>query len=273
MVLILGKRPGIESTQINPLPTGQRPTPGSGSEVEAVCHVTRSCPGLCRDNLLVMGTQWNDKWLQHRRERRDPRRGHARYSISAEIELVVGGQQSKVVVVILERSVKIHPRLIQPASGRGIDQVLNQKAVVTDILDLRHEGIVLRDVVGVVERIRNRVLVGRCRFGVRVWWSKTYVFGNSIAEIPISTAFHISDQNSCRLPARLTIRTVSNQYPHDVLPITPQFSNKLEVEYRVVRNRNLNDGRADRGEIVRADHRPIRTYPEIELACHFGSDD
>ena len=70
--------------------------------------------------------------------------------------------------MVRPRSEQIVPGLIEPGAIGAVDHVLGEELVAALVLHLHHERVVLGAVVGVVERRRHRILVGRVRLAVRV---------------------------------------------------------------------------------------------------------
>ncbi len=158
----------VERAQARLLVGRQRPAPCAAGECERIGHLAGLRQRLRSHHLVVVRAQRLDV-----RSRRSGQRGNLRGIeildlAAAQLQPEVIGQHAEVRVVVRPRSEQIVPRLIQPRAIRAVDHVLGEELVVALVLHLQHERVVLGAVVGVVERRRNRILVGRIRFAVRV---------------------------------------------------------------------------------------------------------
>ena len=108
--------------------------------------------------------------------------------------------------MIRPRAEEIRPRLIQPRALGAVDEVPGEEGVVALVFHLEHERVVLGAVVGVVERRRNRILVGGIRFAVRVGRQRRHVLRDAGAERAIPGARRVADESPLIRVARSTLR-------------------------------------------------------------------
>ena len=92
----------IEPTQAELLTVAERAAPGAGREIEAIAKMPLTTGELRRHHPVIMGLDRMDVGTHRFGQRRDPLRRHLTDSILAEIDLEMVGEQSQVVVVILE---------------------------------------------------------------------------------------------------------------------------------------------------------------------------
>ena len=178
--------------------------------------------------------------------------------------------------MVLERGVAIHPSLIEAAPRLWIDKVIDHEFIVPNIFDLLHEFVVLRDIVGVVEWLGNRILVGRGGLAVGVGRGQLDILHDAIAEGAIAWALHIAKQCAGWLSASPAIGAVRDQDAGDVIPIAgqlglePEFKSGLVVPGRIVGELKLDRGRTCRDKIVRPETGFLRRLTQAQSRRRLG---
>ena len=258
-------RRAIEAAQSGLLAGGEGTAPGPAGEGHHVVDV----PGLPqlhrRHRRVVVRLQLLHVGLQRRRQRGDPRRRHVRDLAAARLHVEVIEQHAQVGVVVRPRAEEIRPGVLERGAIGAVDHVLREEVVGALVLHLDHEGVVLGAVVGVVERLRHRVAIGRVRFAVRVGRHHRHELGDAGAERLVAGARRVADEDALAAHARRTIRPgVQHHADHRVavraeLDVGVQFG-----EVALVLDVQLELQRTGGREVVRADRRAVHAHAELE---------
>ncbi len=156
------------------------------------------------------------------------------------------------------RSEEIAPGLVQVRAIGAIDHVLREELVAALVLDLEYERVVLRAVVGIVERRRHGVLVGGIGLAVRVRRQRCHVLGHVGAERPVARALAIGEEHALERVARRAFRPIGKHHAHDGVAVFAELRVGLELE-DVAAGRNLDRERR------RSSNREVVS---IRACCH-----
>ena len=258
-------RRAIEAAQSGLLAGGEGTAPGPAGEGHHVVDV----PGLPqlhrRRGRVVVRLQLLHVGLQRRRQRGDPRRRHVRDLAAARLHVEVVEQHAQVGVVVRPRAEEIRPGVLERGAIGAVDHVLREEVVGALVLDLDHEGVVLGAVVGVVERRRHRIAVGRVRFAVRVGRHHRDELGDAGAERLVAGARRVAHEDALAAHARRAIRPGVQHHADHRVAVRAELD--VGVQFRqvaLVVDVQLELQRTGGREVVRADRRAVHAHAELE---------
>ena len=130
--------------------------------------MTRTCCQLGRLGLLIFGDQRRNVLTRLNGQTFHLSLAHVLNVFAFQVDLEMLGNQSQIVVVIIERSVKVIPGVVQTLPSGIIHQVVIYKRVVADVLHFQDKVVMLGNVEGAVERLGYRIFIGRRWFPVGV---------------------------------------------------------------------------------------------------------
>ena len=141
------------------------------------------------------------------------------------------GDQLPVMIVILERSVDIVPRLIEFASGFIVEDAPRKELVVAHVLHIVVVSVVLGHVIGGVERFGRRIFIGGRRLGLlRIWRQELGQLQHAGFEGFVPGAFRVAQYRADRDAARTAVFAVSNDDAEHLVAIGADARVSLEIE-------------------------------------------